>query len=407
MLNSLYKEYINNTNLVKGNHIIKEILKIIKEEKEINVHNQNITNFIIITLYKRQFKHESNYNNKDIFYDTIIQIYENHPEIIVYLIKLDVFSEYGYYKDYFNIWKKICHIYNQFEKDTNKIYEKYNPLIKTIIEVIVTQRGFDLQHVDTHIKTLNISTNLTMFGIDSIINDDSKNRIMQLKVSINSVNNINSIYNKNNKSNILNISNPEINISKVGMWIPRENKKSNKEIFWFHDYNIKKKITCFDLLISYNKVNNNLCDPTVYTIDKKRFRIENSLLNVFIGTPQINMCNSNMKDISFNKVGSRFIHKNKKYLLNKPLSNDRLNTSTSIKNMFKNNLFFYKFDRIETRKNLINYFINKNNNYNASDKKQPKYINTNIENCQFVNDICELEIVIPVKHYLEFFFTCQ
>ena len=106
----------------------------------------------------------------------------------------------------------------------------------------------------------------------------------------------------------------------------REDKKINKNIFWFKNYNqvnnisfnaniamtmsttpntdinkdkdkdknkninynmnsiLKKKINCYEFLVSKNKLKNNLSDLKVYGIDKKRFRIENSVLNAFLET---------------------------------------------------------------------------------------------------------------------------
>ena len=355
-------------------------------------------------MYKRQLKTQTNNKSKDICYESILQLYDYNSEIILYLIKLDIFSEFGYYKDYFNIWKKICQLYNDANTQgkRNTIYEKYNMLIKSIIDIINNQRNYDLKYVDRHIKNLNISPNLSMFGIDSILNDSNPKRIDILSNSISYLKNNYSSYDES--SNLLNIINPDIQISKVSMWIPRENKNLNKEIFWFKRNNIIKKIYCFDMLVSHNKISNKICDSNVYSSDRKRYRIENSILNVFIGTPQVAMCKNSIKNIDFEKVGSRFIHKNKNYLLNKPVQNSKLDTTTAIKNMFKSNVFYYKNDRIQARNNLIKYFINKKNNNCVILKKEVFYVD--LKNSKNLNKIFELDIFTPLKHYIDFLYSC-
>ena len=40
-----------------------------------------------------------------------------------------------------------------------------------------------------------------------------------------------------------------------------------------------------------------MADMKVYSTDRKRFRIENSILNAFLETPQQNMCLSNLKEL--------------------------------------------------------------------------------------------------------------
>jgi hypothetical protein len=422
-LNNLYKSYISNNYPDKGIELTNQIIEIIKEthnkthnKTTSNDKNQELINFIMIVLYKRQLKIDTNCRSRDIFYNTILQLYNTYSEIIMYIIKLDIITEFGYYKDYFNIWKHICVEYDKQETDEQryKIFLKYNHLVLSIIEIVINQRYQDLRTIDTFLKELNFENKWSQFGLDGIITHDSNNRIDHLKLFINSV------------------DYSYINISKVGMWIPREdkivkqnnkNKKNNTTnntplIFWFSPYNNVKKVNCYDLLVSQDKVINKLlCDSVVYSSDKKIFRIENSILNAFIGTPQQEMCKSNCKNIYFTKTGSRFIYKNKQFLLNKDTnkiknkyddeqlySSSNISSLNYVRNLFIKNLFYYKYDRIETRSNLIKHYIDIENNK----KKQVVCIDLNqtSDDNNWLDDIYELDIFIPVKHYFDFYYEC-
>ena len=485
ILENLFKKYIDSSNLKEAEkttkHILKHIITTSIENKEIQ--EAQIKSFVLVVLYKRQLKTDENSKSKDIFANTILNLYNFNPNLILYFIKLDVLSEYGYYKDYLNIWRLVCIKFNKANslEEEKKIYFKYNKLINIISDCILEQRSKDLEVVNKFLIKLNFYNHWSYFGIDGIINNDSINRISHLKLFIknlktdefkrvfkmfqnvgNTIDSLNlSNYDINNSFNTISLDNfPEIPISKVSMWIPREDKKINKNIFWFKNYNqvnnisfnanmsmsmtttpntdinededkdinyninsiLKKKINCYEFLVSKNKLKNNLSDLKVYGIDKKRFRIENSVLNAFLETPQQDMCFSNLKDIDFKKVGSKFIYKNKNYLLNKNTKLEGANTTTQIKNIFKKNIFYYEYDRQQTRNNLINYYI-KNQCNRKSEKKQPIIIefdrdDQNLDNNKFsqksqiaiskyLNKIYSSDILTPVRHYLEFFFSCQ
>ena len=424
-LNNLYKFYISNNYPDKGIELTNQIIEIIKKiygDSPRNVKNQELINFIMIVLYKRQLKIDTNCRSKDIFYNTILQLYNTYSDIIMYIIKLDIITEFGYYKDYFNIWQLICMEYDKQETDEEryKIFLNYNHLVLSIIEIVINQRHQDLRTIDNFLKELNIDTNWSQFGIDGVITHDSNNRIDHLKLFIN------------------NVDYSCINISKVGMWVPREDKivkqnnknnKNNKnkknntinntpQIFWFSPYNNIKKVNCYDLLVSQDKVINKLlCDSVIYSSDKKRFRIENSILNAFIGTPQQDMCKSKCKNIKYTKTGSRFIYKNKKYLLDKDKtklknkyddeqlwSSSNISSLNYVRNLFIRKMFYYKYDRIETRSNLIKHYIDTENN----EKKKFMCIDLNQTNNidNWLYDVYELDIFTPIKHYFDFYYEC-
>ena len=108
-----------------------------------SLYEQQIKNLLIL-FYKRQLKISSNNKSKDIFANTM-KLYNFNSDLILYFIKLDVFSYYGYYKDYFNIWKLVCKLFNKQTTHTREkeIFFRYSKLINIISEVILEQRGKD------------------------------------------------------------------------------------------------------------------------------------------------------------------------------------------------------------------------------------------------------------------------
>ena len=132
LFNFLLFYYLLNNELDKNKEIIEHILNIINQYQKDNNSKWKclLSNFFKITLHKRQFKNDhENYNSKDIFYRTILSIYEYYPKYIENLILNDVFSSYGYYKDYIKIWEllysDIKHKYDlNNESDIDIIYKK-------------------------------------------------------------------------------------------------------------------------------------------------------------------------------------------------------------------------------------------------------------------------------------------
>ena len=79
----------------KNSSDLLQIIEIIKEthnDKPTNAINQELLNFTMIVLYKRQLKIDTNCRSKDIFYNTILQLYNTYPEIILYIIIVTALS---------------------------------------------------------------------------------------------------------------------------------------------------------------------------------------------------------------------------------------------------------------------------------------------------------------------------
>ena len=164
-INNLFIIYLtakNKSDSIKAlNSILNFIFKL-KLEKNYNF-SIYFSYLIIIIFHKRQFKNNKiNPHSKDIFYETILNIYDYEPNIIKTLIYSDIISTYGYIQDYINIWKliikkmkdeyKINSGYEFKNKFFNNFYNKYNPLIISIVSILNFKKEQDLKRFDLFLK---------------------------------------------------------------------------------------------------------------------------------------------------------------------------------------------------------------------------------------------------------------
>lgn len=428
-LQSLYISYLTDKSKTTSLKSLSSILHIIfKLRNETNVnYNVYISYLIIIIFHKRQFKNDKiNKNSKEIFYESLLMLYDYEHKLVLTLIYSDLIGLYGYNKDYIQIWRRVV---QKMKKDYKindykqtriewfyHFFKKYNLLIVAISNILLFKRNKDYLTLDNFIKlnsdklsNHDVIHSWTKFGLDHIINDTSKNKHLK----------------------ILRIFEAFIKISddcklpylsKTAMWIPREGR--DKDIFWFirpyakinntndiyfyssltTNYNFRylkyylnrnnfkfKKISCFNYLVLCDKMlYKNIDNFIVNNLDKKRFRTTNSILNLLIDTPQINMCKNRFQDINFLRCGSKFIHKNKDLLLmnkEKPIygvikKEDRKICKTNVSNFLeikkiRNKEKYLNSD--DNSKNVLYYINNQLNifmksNYDNDIIKQSKMI---------------------------------
>ena len=357
-LQSLYITYITSKSKKEILNSLSSILHIIyklRNERNVN-YNVYISYLIIIIFHKRQFKNNKlNKNSKEIFYESIMMIYDYDYKLVTTLIYNDLFAIYGYDKDYIQIWRKVLfRMKNEYFIENHKttrinwfyhFFKKYNPLIVSISSILLYKKNKDLQIIDGFLKKTsefatkyNVTNNWSKFGIEYLINDSSKKKHLKILTFFDS---LVKYYDFNN------IDDPVIKLaylSKIGMWMPREGR--NKDVYWFirpyrrnlskkqpnyyclnennNEYEVNyipyqldrnnykfKKISCFNYLILYNKISyDNIQTNNITNLDKKRFRTTNSILNILIDTPQVSMCSNKFQEINFNRCGSKFIKLN-------------------------------------------------------------------------------------------------
>ena len=414
-LQSLYITYITSKSKKEILDSLSSILHIIyklRNEKNVN-YNIYITYLIIIMFHKRQFKNNKlNKNSKDIFYESVIMIYDYDYKLVTTLIYNDLFALYGYDKDYIQIWKKvICKMKTDYSiKNPKKtrinwfyhFFKKYNPLIVSLSSILLFKKSRDLKSFDDFLKInselatkYNVINNWSKFGIEHLLNDSSKEKHFKIITFFNSV---------VKYYDFDNMSDSDIRLaylSKVAMWLPREGR--NKDVYWFirpyrrnislkqsnfynepnKEYEINyipyqmdknnykfKKMSCFNYLVLYDKISyHNIQCNVVNNLDKKRFRTTSSILNIILDTPQVSMCRNKFQDINFNKCGSKFIKLNSDLF-----SMEKIKNITRLSNKIDRKLCKIKFTNFielkkKSKKNNFSStsIINNNNNNNQLD----------------------------------------
>lgn len=249
---------------------------------------------------------------KAITYQILLDLYDAYPSTIVSLVHL--IADFGYFKDVYQIWEKICDIIRDEvgkapETDKKKAvkyyHQKYDKLVQELIRYTIQQREDDL--------------------------------------------------------NIL--SNNGTNISLLGKWIPREGSHYAKKCYWYilNKEQMIVRRTLVDVLV-YNlaaKCNIKL-DPErkfpAYWY--KKYRKGNTLLNDKLQVPEIAMCANKYADIKFERVTSRAMIKYRKAFMNEQLKVVPKPYEEETGNRFPD-----KQDRVQARQHLKSLLLS-----NASQK---------------------------------------
>ena len=355
IFNYLLLYYLLNNSIEDNKNIIEKIINIIENYKNTNIYKKFLRTFIIVIFHKRQFKNDTlNFNSKTIFYETIIELYEYYPNHIDNLVIFDIFSKFGYYKDYLKIWECISNKIKN-ESDIEEVYKKYNNLILNISYILMKTKNNDINKLDLFIK---------QFGKFDKTFNLGYHYFMKLKNNpINIIENFMSLYNTDFYCNIHNMY--KLELTNIGKWLPRENKSEAKKIFWYRKIdNEYLKFNCFDYLILVDNILfKNKSGYKITSFDKKRFRKESSVLNICLNNPNILQCENKRELINFYKCGSKFIFKNHKTLLYKD-NNKNIKLLNRIQSNMKENMMnLYNFNNVNIYKyNLLHYLNNKKKN---------------------------------------------
>ena len=230
---------------------------------------------------------------KNIFYYYILELYNYFPEMICELAREGIFSLFGYWKDYINMWKMIC---EDTTMTDNLRYTKYNNLINAFRTAMITTRSRD-------IKTINNYCQTHQYPYNRMTLDSAK---FQAFVSTHSEN----------------ISN--FQVSWVGKYCVRESSPVNKKCFWY----VSKAgrlvredhVSYMIRSILFQKTPTGAVSfPDSKTVPfgaKKSWRQENATLNIFLDVPEVKFCSNNWSDLNIGKIPSVCMFRNKKGLLN-------------------------------------------------------------------------------------------
>ena len=282
-----------------------------------------------IWLYKRHVRKGA--QEKLLSYKYFLELYELFPETSIKMVYL--FKEIGYWKDIFLIWEII----NNMKISDELIYNKYNKLIETFRDCILSQRKLDLRMLKNQIYPNNL--------LD--LDNDMLRDILK--------------------------STGDLNISYVGKYCIREKSKLNKKLYWFiktNDTLIKQPHVSYMIRGSLKiKGHNDFFEyPSTKSVPlktKKMYRELNSKLNIVLNTPELLMCSKQFNLIKPNELPYMFKKKNLLALMNENnnkdiLSYERINLKNRMIDYINNNDFKDYRNIIESKDEIFNNAMNKN-----------------------------------------------
>ena len=279
------------------NKYVNEIIKSANDSK----NSEILIDLFLLTFHKRNCR--GGEGEKSITYQLLLKLYDIYPQSVLNLIS--VLPLYGYYKDYFQIWEIVC----SFQIGETLKYQKYNPLINKMVEVMLEQ-----------------------------IEKDNKN-----------------LKDKNNQNNI---SKGFFSISLLGKWMPRQGNHFDLSCYWYHPSNMYKKVNSVLYLSSmmYNQLpfhkNNVNNGNKVNSWVLKRYRENISNLTIHLNVPEILMCAHQYSFIEFEKVASKAMKNYAKAFLNEKIKG-------VLGNQYEvsGNRYPLDEDRVKTRNNLREFII--------------------------------------------------
>jgi hypothetical protein len=271
---------------------------------------------------------------KNIYYEYILELYNYYPETIITIFKSGLPFMYGYWKDALNIWVKI----NELDMDIISKYTKYNNLIEALRHSMLAQRGRDLESMYIFFEGNKFKKMNSYDFKDYIKNND---------LDFNS-----------------------LTLSKVGKFSVRENTSFNRSAYWY----IKNKNGLFNkenhvsYMIRYtlkqrqgNIISTFPNDKPVPFGAKKIWRLDNAKLNVLLDVTETHFSGGTWNELTISNIPSMCFKKNMKGLINEKL-NEKISVGSSYSitgNRFPNNN-----DRVECRKNVIDYMHSNKSNKN-------------------------------------------
>ena len=293
-----------------------------------------VKDIFVLAFHKRQNRHDGE-GEHDIFYHIILSMYDRYPETVCSIIRSGLIEEYGYFKDYFNIWKQICVVEGAKvgAGQVTMFYDKYDMLIRTIRETILTQRRKDLnalfKFLSSHAKK---PSEATVENVSEFIDSLRKDGPYLPKISL------------------------------LAKFIPKEGRSFAKSLFWYvpiGDGSIKREtlipfIVRGSLKMKNRETGEMVGFPRTQNVPYgalRNYRKENSLLGAFLDVTEQKMCRGDFHKIDHERVASICGRKNSKAFLNEQRKKAPTPYEEETGNRYPN-----KPERVECRKNLRNLF---------------------------------------------------
>ena len=236
---------------------------------------------------------------RKLFYIYILELYNLYPKAVISLAKSGIFSLYGYWKDYLNIWAMI----NEMGMTDMERYTKYNDLIVVFRKAILTQRSWDTkalrQYCTEHefnYRDFSEQNNkaFTNVFIPAMAADKGPGGLNNLELSY------------------------------VGKFCVRESSSVNNSCFWYtsSETSLERESHISYMLryLLYRNVDGvKIPFPDNKSVPfgaKKAWRQENARLNIVLDVPEVKFCSGRWSDLDIVKIPSVCLHRNTKGLLN-------------------------------------------------------------------------------------------
>ncbi len=279
--------------------IFNKSVRKITQENLAKLVNNVITEFnntkdsdIIIDLFVLIF-HKRNCRGgegeKLITYQLLLEIYKTYPDLVCKVIEL--LPIYGYYKDLFEIWEIICKIDTL---DADK-YTRFNPLITSIVNIIIKQLTKDL--------------NTFKSG--------------------------------------------NTNISLLAKWVPRHSNHYDKECYWFFFFpDGPRKVNAVTYLAFklFDMSSTNFLNTKAVNWTLMKYRKKVTMLTSQLNVPEVLMCAKKYANIEFEKVASKAMKQYSKAFLNEKENEAKKHNYKETGNRFPNDK-----DRVDCRRNLLEF----------------------------------------------------
>jgi len=317
--------------------VTSHVNNIISEYRNTSTADRNIIlhDLFVLAFHKRATSKNDSDNTlisdgegfRDVFYHYILELYNHFPNTVIDLMRSGIFSLYGYWKDYINLWKMI----NELSMSDQARYDKYNPMIEAIREVFLTQRTQDIK-------------NLRRFG--STNGYDFKNGNSESFMT----------FMNSNRAQFTS----DYALTWVGKYCVRESSPINKTCFWYVSRGgklIREDHVSYMVrhLLVQTTSQGSQAYPHSKTVPfgaKKVWRKENSYLNVALDVPEVKFCCGQWANLNMSRIPSVCLHRNKKGLLN-----EKRKVVPSTYEQETGNRFPDNEDRVDCRQNVMDHIL--------------------------------------------------
>jgi hypothetical protein len=290
-----------------------------------------------IWAYKRGC-HGEGEGNRDVSYYILLTLYSYFPKTVCYILRNQLYSVYGYWKDYVSLIKIIHKIARDTNLTQSEEYKLYDPIVRACRDTMLKQRSDDIKLIGKWTKRVSGGKSITNYTIDEF------QKLITEKMG----------------------SNAHHNISLVGKYLVNEKSADNDKAYWYiGDYSTPKKIKHVSYFIRSMLKSVDEYGKTVKFVDNytipfnifKSYRQLNAKLRSITNTVEQLMCSNKWDNIEASNIPSVAKFKMRKAFLNEKIKiAPKTPEEEQTGNRYPNNI-----SRINCRNNMRIYITNNNN----------------------------------------------